>query len=150
METNTNVEYFPNGKHVILDVWGCKFDELNDVDLAIKFVEKVVADADMHMLDMSFKKFEPQGLTLIGLLSESHISLHTYPEHGYVAIDLFTCGENSPVASLENNLPKFFTIGQISSMVVERGNKEKPFGRTNEFPNGVYPKGDFTGFELED
>lgn len=146
---NTNVEYFPNGKHVILDVWGCKFDELNDVDLAIKFVEKVVQDADMHMLDMSFKKFEPQGLTLIGLLSESHISLHTYPEHGYVAIDLFTCGENSPVASLEKNLPQFFTLEQISTMIIERGSKEHPFGRTHTYPHGVYPKGEFTGFELE-
>ncbi len=130
-KTSDNIiEYMPNGKHVVIDIWGCKFDELNDVNAAIRFVEQVVQEADMTMLNLSYKKFQPQGLTVVGLLSESHISLHTYPEHGYIAIDLFTCGDHSPEMALKNNLPKFFTIEQISTMVIDRGCREKPFGRT--------------------
>ena len=132
---NTEIKYYPNGRHVVLDIWGCTFEELNDVSHAIKFIMQVVKDADMHMLNMSFKKFEPQGLTVIGLLSESHISIHTYPEHGYAAIDLFTCGDNStPVEAIEKNLPKFFTLEQVSSVIIERGKKDKPFGRTISSP----------------
>ncbi len=135
-DTDTAMTYSSNGTHVILDVWGCTFDELNDINLAISFIMQVVEDADMHMLNLSFKKFEPQGLTVVGLLSESHISLHTYPEYEYAAIDLFTCGNGSPLSSLEKNLPLYFTIEQVSSMVIERGTRANPFGRTKIINDG--------------
>ena len=135
-DADAGMEYSSNGTHVILDVWGCTFDELNDINLAISFIMQVVADADMHMLNMSFKKFEPQGLTVVGLLSESHISIHTYPEYEYAAIDLFTCGNGSPLSSLEKNLPLYYTIEQVSSMVIERGVRKAPFGKTRVINDG--------------
>lgn len=135
-DMDNDIAYSSNGTHVILDVWGCTFDELNDINLAISFIMQVVEDAHMHMLNMSFKKFEPQGLTVVGLLSESHISIHTYPEYEYAAIDLFTCGNGSPLSSLEKNLPLYFTIEQVSSMVIERGTRANPFGKTRIINDG--------------
>ena len=135
-DADTDIKYSSNGTHVILDVWGCTFDELNDINLAISFIMQVIEDANMHMLNMSFKKFKPQGLTVVGLLSESHISIHTYPEYKYAAIDLFTCGKGSPLSSLEKNLPLYFTIEQVSSMVIERGIRAKPFGKTRIINDG--------------
>lgn len=124
MSANEEVVYSPKGTHVILDVWGCEFKDIDNVDLAIKFVEDVVKDANMHMLDMSFKKFEPQGLTLIGLLSESHISIHTYPEHGYMAIDLFTCGDNDPEGPVMENLKKMYNPEYVNKVIFTRGDKQ--------------------------
>ena len=141
-DISKEVVYYPNGIHVILDCWDCSFVDLDDVDKAISFVENVVNDANMHMLDMSFKKFEPQGLTLIGLLSESHISIHTYPEHGYMAIDLFTCGENNPVEPLLNNLNKYYGNVDARKAILTRGdrsitNQQLCFGKTRGNLNGT-------------
>jgi len=58
-------------------------------------------------LDLTVRKFQPIGVTVLGLLAESHISLHTYPEINYVAIDIFTCGKNKPEPILEYLQEKF-------------------------------------------
>ena len=58
------------------------------------------------------------------------------PEYEYAAIDLFTCGNGSPLSSLEKNLPLYYTIEQVSSMVIERGVRKAPFGKTRVINDG--------------
>lgn len=92
----------PLGKHGILECYGCKFEVLNDEQLFLDAFKKAVKEARMTLLNLSSHKFEPQGLTALALLSESHMSVHTYPELGYAAIDVFTCGdEGSPEKAVE-------------------------------------------------
>jgi S-adenosylmethionine decarboxylase len=83
------------GKHLIVDMYGCNFDQLNNLEFIKSAMLAAVAEANMTLLDYSQFKFEPQGLTAIALLAESHMSIHTYPELGYAAIDVFTCGDHS-------------------------------------------------------
>lgn len=63
----------------------------------VAFIEKVMVDAAEHMranvVTVSFHKFNPHGVSGVVVISESHLTIHTWPEYGYAAIDVFTCGQ---------------------------------------------------------
>lgn len=83
------------GKHLTVDMYGCSFDSLDNLEFIRSSMLAAIAEANMTLLDFSYHKFEPQGLTALALLAESHMSIHTYPELGYAAVDVFTCGDHS-------------------------------------------------------
>ena len=61
-------------------------------------LDSVVSKSGLHVISSSFHQFEPQGVSAVYLLSESHLSVHTWPEYGYVALDIFTCGDDDNIA----------------------------------------------------
>lgn len=83
------------GIHCILELYGCPSDLLNDE----RFIQQTVREASTHglatLLEEVSHHFTPQGVTALGLLAESHISIHTWPEKGYAAADVFTCGDQA-------------------------------------------------------
>ncbi len=81
------------GIHCILELYGCPFDLLNDEDFLRQAVRQAARVADSSLLQLTSHSFSPQGVTALGLLAESHISIHTWPEKGYAAADVFTCGQ---------------------------------------------------------
>jgi S-adenosylmethionine decarboxylase len=86
-------EYSTFGRHVAIDTWGVDFGLLNNAEwLQSQMVEAAEA-CGATVLSVQAKQFEPQGATVLVLLSESHLSIHTYPEKGFAAIDCYTCGE---------------------------------------------------------
>ncbi|WP_274649925.1 adenosylmethionine decarboxylase [Paenibacillus humicola] len=87
------MEYSTFGRHVAVDTWGVEFDLLNNAEfLQAQMVEAAEA-CGATVLSVQAKQFEPQGATVLVLLSESHLSIHTYPEKGFAALDCYTCGE---------------------------------------------------------
>lgn len=87
------MEYSTFGRHVAVDAWGVEFDKLNDAEwLQAQMIEAAEA-CGATVLSVQSKQFEPQGATVLVMLSESHLSVHTYPERGFAAIDCYTCGE---------------------------------------------------------
>jgi S-adenosylmethionine decarboxylase len=80
------------GHHCLLNVYGCDFDILNNEQFLIEILKISAEKCGATVLDCVSHKFEPQGVTAILLLSESHISVHTFPEKGKAAFDIFTCG----------------------------------------------------------
>lgn len=82
------------GKHCVLELYGCDAGRLNDRDFILATMRNAAETAGATWLNQCAHKFEPQGVTALGLLSESHISMHTWPELGYAACDVFTCGEH--------------------------------------------------------
>ncbi|MCM3785815.1 adenosylmethionine decarboxylase [Neobacillus mesonae] len=87
------MEYSTFGRHVAVDTWGVDFDLLNNEEyLQAQLVEAAEA-CGATVLSVQSRQFEPQGATVLVLLSESHLSIHTYPERGFAAIDCYTCGE---------------------------------------------------------
>jgi S-adenosylmethionine decarboxylase len=87
------MEYSTFGRHVAVDTWGVDFELLNSAEfLQAQMVEAAEA-CGATVLSVQSKQFEPQGATVLVLLSESHLSIHTYPERGFAAIDCYTCGE---------------------------------------------------------
>ncbi len=83
------------GKHCILELYECNSYKLNDEAFIRTTLNLATKHAGATMINMITHKFEPQGVTGLALLSESHISIHTWPEINYAAIDIFTCGSDA-------------------------------------------------------
>ncbi len=87
------MEYSTFGRHVAVDTWGVDFERLNSAEfLQAQMVEAAEA-CGATVLSVQAKQFDPQGATVLVLLSESHLSIHTYPEKGFAALDCYTCGD---------------------------------------------------------
>jgi len=87
------MEYSTFGRHVAIDTWGVQFDLLNDAEFLKKQMIEAAEACGATVLSVQAKQFSPQGATVLVLLSESHLSIHTYPERGFAALDCYTCGE---------------------------------------------------------
>lgn len=85
----------PIGCHCILELYGCPAQLLDDPDAVLAAMQDAAALAQATLLEHLVHRFSPQGVTALGLLSESHIAIHTWPEVGYVACDIFTCGAHT-------------------------------------------------------
>ena len=81
-------------KHLLLELYGCDYEKLNDESFLRCSLNRAAKLAKATILNLISNKFEPQGVTAIALLAESHISIHTWPESNYSAVDIFTCGHN--------------------------------------------------------
>jgi S-adenosylmethionine decarboxylase len=84
-----------NGRHLILDLYDCDAEILDDYNLLSEYLETALQMSNATILRIFGEKFQPQGVTLLALLAESHASIHTWPELGYAAIDLYTCGDTT-------------------------------------------------------
>ena len=82
------------GNHLLLELYGCNRDKLNDELYLRCQLNSAAKLAKASVLNIVSNKFEPFGVTAIALLAESHLSIHTWPESQYSAIDIFTCGRN--------------------------------------------------------
>ena len=81
-------------KHLLLELYRCDREKLNDESFVRCILNRAAKLANATVLNLISNKFEPQGVTAIALLAESHISIHTWPESNYSAVDVFTCGQN--------------------------------------------------------
>ena len=81
-------------KHLLLELYRCDCEKLNDESFLRCTLNRAAKLANATVLNLISNKFEPQGVTAIALLAESHISIHTWPESNYSAVDIFTCGQN--------------------------------------------------------
>ncbi|WP_203361513.1 adenosylmethionine decarboxylase [Bacillus sp. REN10] len=84
------------GRHVISELWGCNLEKLNDMEK----IEQIFVDAALksgaEIREVAFHKFAPQGVSGVVIISESHLTIHSFPEHGYASIDVYTCGDLDP------------------------------------------------------
>ena len=85
----------PVGTHCVLELHGCPVDHLNSEPLIRGAVARAADEGLSTLLSLTSHQFQPHGVTALALLAESHISVHTWPEHGYAAVDIFTCGETA-------------------------------------------------------
>lgn len=84
-----------NGRHLILDLYNCNKELLDDYQALQELIEIALQMSNAKILRIIGEKFKPQGVTLLALLAESHCSIHTWPELGYAAVDLYTCGDTT-------------------------------------------------------
>jgi S-adenosylmethionine decarboxylase len=112
------------GRHLILDLYGCSPDILNNYEELECLLETALSMAGATILRIFGEKFEPQGVTLLALLAESHASVHTWPELGYCAIDLYTCGE----ATSTDKAAEFLTYKLGSTNQVKKDLVRDPKG----------------------
>ena len=91
---NNDEKLMHQSKHFLLELYRCDCEKLNDESFLRCTLNRAAKLAKATVLNLISNKFEPQGVTAIALLAESHISIHTWPESNYSAVDIFTCGQN--------------------------------------------------------
>ena len=82
------------GTHLLLELNECDSRLLDELGLIEAAMVDAAREAGASILGQSFHKFTPRGVTGIVAIAESHLAIHTWPEHGYAAVDIFTCGES--------------------------------------------------------
>ncbi len=80
------------GMHVIMELYGCPSEAIATVSSVKELVDTIIKESGVNRISEFYHQFRPHGVTGIVLLAESHISVHTWPEKGYVALDIYTCG----------------------------------------------------------
>lgn len=114
-----------HGKHLLVEYTGCSPAILNDMAQVKALMEAAALAANTRVVASVFHPFHPQGVSGVVVIEESHLSIHTWPEHGYAAVDFYTCGTGDPEAAHKVlceglQASKFETIG------IDRGNLESP------------------------
>ena len=94
------------GQHFIVDAFECRSDILNNAEQLKELLTKAINQLGMEILSTHFHSFTPQGVTGVIGISTSHFSIHTWPEHGYAALDLYTCGDHDLWLALKEILQK--------------------------------------------
>ena len=82
------------GRHLILELKGCRPDLLDDLDYIQETMLFAAESTGATIIGETFHKFAPQGVTGVVAIAESHLCIHTWPEYGYAAVDIFTCGDS--------------------------------------------------------
>lgn len=83
------------GQQVLCNMSGLRGVNLNDADYLIGLLKKSVIAAEATLVEVICHKFSPEGMTIIAILKESHVAIHTYPEHDALFFDTFTCGRTA-------------------------------------------------------
>ena len=107
-------------KHLLLELYKCDYEKLNDESFLRCSLNKSAKLAKATVLNLISNKFEPQGVTAIALLAESHISIHTWPESNYSAVDIFTCGKNMLPELASKYLIEVLKAEEHSLRIIER------------------------------
>ena len=112
------------GHHYIVEGSGCNPDVISRVEQVEQALVRAAEMADVQIWAISFHRFRPMGVSGVVVISESHLSVHTWPEVGYVALDIFTCGDKAkPEAAVQHAL-KAFGATNMHITEVTRGLEE--------------------------
>jgi S-adenosylmethionine decarboxylase len=107
------------GVHLLVDLWDC--EGLEDIDLVERALREAVAACGATLLNLHLHHFgEAQGVSGVAVLAESHISIHTWPERGFAAVDIFMCGACDPHAAIPV-LKRHFAPGSVKLSEARRG-----------------------------
>jgi S-adenosylmethionine decarboxylase len=108
------------GTHYILDACNSNGELLNNKEYIMNSLKHAILKSNATLVEEIAVEFTPQGITAVCLLAESHLSIHTWPEKSYAAIDIFTCGDhcnpidacNFLVNAFESKTPKIHVINR--------------------------------------
>jgi len=134
MTTNQHLNYFPDsancgqistGKHMICDLVNIKnASRLESMESMRELLDDICVGHEFTVLGRIEHKFEPQGLSIIYMLSESHISIHTFPEQRYLALDIYTCRhypDDSIYMEIYDQLVQWFQCDRGIPTILARG-----------------------------
>lgn len=110
-----------NVTHIIAEFYGCNPNVLKETNSVKDILESSVKESKLTKIRSYFHQFQPFGVTGVVLLMESHISIHTWPEYNYAAIDVFGCGDKKKVVRAFELLRDKFQPSEIVKKEVRRG-----------------------------
>ena len=107
-------------KHILFTLRGCPFELLDDKEFIRMLLYRATKECNSTLLNLAVHKFDPQGVTSIAMLAESHISIHTWPETGVAKCDIFTCGDNCLPEKAVEYMKEAFKATEVTSQEHER------------------------------
>jgi S-adenosylmethionine decarboxylase len=117
------------GYHYLAELSGCRHETLVSVELVREIITQAALVAGAEVREVSVHRFSPQGVSGVVVIAESHLSIHTWPEYDYAAIDIFTCGRDTKPEAACEYISEKLEAGTVRQLVVERG---------IDGPGGVY------------
>ncbi|MFB9909563.1 adenosylmethionine decarboxylase [Allokutzneria oryzae] len=128
VQTQTPVVGLFTGQHVLAELDGIDAALLDDELFLRRTLEHVLDQAGATVCDVVSKQFDPQGVTVLALLSESHASIHTYPEIGALFVDVFTCGDRAQPELAVRLLAEALGTTAVQSKTIHRGGERAVAG----------------------
>lgn len=122
----TGLPYRPDeepslGSHLLVELFGCNRESLKEECTVGAAMEAAARESEATVVAQSFHEFKPYGVSGAVIIQESHYTIHTWPEHGYAAVDLFYCGGTIAVHKAVEVLQERFQPKRIKFLVVRRG-----------------------------
>ena len=114
------------GQHLILELFDCPARLLDDPEHVSRTMLQAVQESGATLIKPFFHQFAPQGVSGMVIISESHFSIHTWPEFGYAALDVFTCGDVIDMDKATEVLRMGFGAGNMQKMLLARGMLDLP------------------------
>ncbi|MBD8046938.1 S-adenosylmethionine decarboxylase proenzyme [Clostridium sp. N37] len=109
------------GRHILVEYYNCDKKVLNNYDRIEKYMIKAAEKAKAKVVTSTFHMFNPWGVSGAVIIQESHLTIHTWPEYGYAAVDLFTCGDDVNPWNAFKYLEKELKAGKVDYMEISRG-----------------------------
>ncbi len=109
------------GKHWMLEIYGCNSEKLKTIDFVQKTLHESAQIAGATIVNENFHQFSPFGVSGVIVIEESHFTIHTWPEHHYAAVDIFTCGTSIDVQKAIDFLKQHFDAIKIEVKYWDRG-----------------------------
>ena len=109
------------GRHLLTEFYGCDRETLNDPDRIKKIMEEAAITSGASIVQSVFHLFNPHGISGVVVIAESHLAIHTWPEYGYSAVDIFTCGEEVDPWRACHYLKEKLRAGSTSTVEIFRG-----------------------------
>lgn len=114
------------GRHVLAEMYDCNFEILNNPEVIGDILIKGAEEAKATIVETIFHKFAPHGVSGVVVIAESHLSIHTWPEYNFAALDLFTCGEDIDPWVAFDYIAKRLQAQNYTTMEVKRGSLHIP------------------------
>jgi S-adenosylmethionine decarboxylase proenzyme len=109
------------GRHILVEAYDCDREALDNIGELQEAMEPAAEKAGATVVESAFRKFQPHGISGVLVISESHLTIHTWPEFGYAAIDLFTCGCNADPWKAFEHLSSYLKSSRTTSIEIQRG-----------------------------
>lgn len=106
---------------MLVEYYDCEPDIINNRDRVREIMLNAAECAKATIVTDVFHTFSPHGVSGVVVIAESHVAIHTWPEHGYAAVDIFSCSPNLNRTMIQNHLEKAFRAGQTTSVDLKRG-----------------------------
>jgi S-adenosylmethionine decarboxylase len=114
-------ELYALGTHLLIELRECNPEILKSIEKVRSVMVSAAKEAKATIIDISFREFNPFGISGIVVIAESHLTIHTWPEYGYAAVDIFTCGDVIKPEIAASYLVKRFECKNPSIVEMKRG-----------------------------
>ena len=109
------------GRQILVEFYDCDADKINDVEFIESAFLAATKASGATIISHNFHKFSPHGVSGVVVIAESHVSIHSWPEYNYAAVDIFTCGDTIDPWIIQEHLKAAFNSNNTSSMEMKRG-----------------------------